>query len=173
MTHHLALHRPDCTPAPGASSSAAGLLVAVGASRRSAQPRSSPTIRSRASPRAQDASGAQPWDIDLFYDLTYNLFVDAAARCRRTPARGNINTIDEVPDSSWFTNRIGTRALTADELMRGPVAGPPPDPAKWTIIREKTAGAAPGFTAQDANGRDVVRLVRSAVATPKARPPPS
>ena len=36
----------------------------------------------------------------------------------------NVNTIDEVPDSSWFTNRIGTRALTADEVMRGPVAGP-------------------------------------------------
>ena len=27
-------------------------------------------------------------------------------------ARENVNTIDEVPDSSWFTNRIGTRPLT-------------------------------------------------------------
>ena len=26
-------------------------------------------------PETQDASGAQEWDIDLFYDLSYNLFV--------------------------------------------------------------------------------------------------
>ena len=57
----------------------------------------------------------------------------------------NINTIDEVPDSSWFTNRIGTAPLTDDELMRGPNVGAPPDPRAWIIIREKTAGVAPGL----------------------------
>ena len=64
----------------------------------------------------------------------------------------NINTIDEVPDSSWFTNRIGTRPLTLEELLRGPVAAPAPAPTKWTVTREKSAGAAAGFTASDANG---------------------
>ena len=64
----------------------------------------------------------------------------------------NINTIDEVPDSSWFTNRVGARALTADELVRGPNFGAPPDPSKWVILREKSAGAHPGFTALDAKG---------------------
>ena len=103
-------------------------------------------------PESQDASGAQPWDIDLFYDLTYNLFVTP----RKVPSgirAGNVNTIDEVPDSGWFTNRIGSRALTVEEVVRGPVAGPPPAPAKWTLTREKSAGAAPGFTAEDANGQ--------------------
>ena len=103
-------------------------------------------------PETQDASGAQPWDIDLAYDLSYNLFVTA----RQTPSgirAGNVNTIDEVPDSSWFTNRIGSRALTVEEVVRGPVVGPAPAHAKWTLTREKTAGAAPGFTAQDANGQ--------------------
>ena len=33
------------------------------------------------------------------------------------------------------------------------VAGPAPAPAKWTLTREKSAGAAPGFTAEDANGQ--------------------
>ena len=99
----------------------AGLLVAIVPSLRSAQLvffSDDPISRE---PESQDASGAQPWDIDLFYDLTYNLF----ATPRRVPANiraKNVNTIDEVPDSSWFTNRIGTRALTADEVMRGPVA---------------------------------------------------
>ena len=103
-------------------------------------------------PEAADASGAKPWDIDLFYDLSYNLFVTT----RRVPANiraQNVNTIDEVPDSSWFTNRIGTRAMTVDELLRGPVVGPAPAASRWTITRAKSAGDAPGFTAQDANGQ--------------------
>jgi hypothetical protein len=103
-------------------------------------------------PETQDASGAQPWDIDLFYDLSYNLFVTP----RQVPSgirAGNVNTIDEVPDSGWFTNRIGSRALTVEEVVRGPVVGPAPAPAKWTLTREKSAGAAPGFTAEDANGQ--------------------
>ncbi len=102
-------------------------------------------------PESADASAAQPWDIDLFYDLSYNTFVTA----ERTPTGSraqNLNTIDEVPDSSWFTNRIGARPLTAEEVTRGPVAGPAPDPSRWTLTREKSAGDAPGFTAKDAGG---------------------
>ena len=57
-----------------------------------------------------------------------------------------------MPDSSWFTNRIGTKAITAEELVRGPNTGAPPDPSSWTLFREKTAGAHPGFTAKDARG---------------------
>ena len=37
-------------------------------------------------------------------------------------------------------------------MLRGPNVGPPPAPEKWVIIREKSAGYAPGFTARDANG---------------------
>ena len=102
-------------------------------------------------PDPQDASGVQPWDISLLYDLSYNLFAVA----RRTPSNTraqNINTIDEVPDSSWFTNRIGTRELSMEEIQRGPNTGQPPAPEKWVITREKSSGYAPGFTAQDANG---------------------
>ena len=102
-------------------------------------------------PETADASKAQPWDIDLFYDLTYQLFVTP----RKVPTRPralNVNTVDEVPDSSWFTNRIGARTLTAEEVVKGPVQGPAPVPTTWTITREKSAGAAAGFTAKDANG---------------------
>lgn len=102
-------------------------------------------------PETQDASGATPWDINLFYDLSYNLFV-MPGKVGENVRAGNVNTIDEVPDSSWFTNRIGSRPMTIEELRRGPVAGPPPAPESWTITREKSAGAAAGFTAKDANG---------------------
>jgi hypothetical protein len=100
-------------------------------------------------PETQNASGAQPRDVALFYDLSYNLFVTT----RRVPANlrsKNVNTIDEVPDSSWFTNRIGTREIPLEEVLRGPNAGPPPVPEKWIVTREKASGFAPGFTARDA-----------------------
>ena len=81
----------------------------------------------------------------------YNLFVTSGYKPSGLRAK-NINTIDEVPDSSWFTNRIGTRPITNEELVRGANVGEPPDPSKWVLIREKTSGAHPGFTAMDAKG---------------------
>jgi hypothetical protein len=99
----------------------------------------------------EDASGAQPTDIGLAYDLSYNLFVTKERTPSNKRAR-NINTVDEVPDSSWFSNRIGSQPVSLDDVLRGPNAGPAPAPDKWTIIREKASGYAPGFTARDANG---------------------
>ena len=84
-------------------------------------------------------------------ELSYNLLVTTNYKASNTRAQ-NINTIDEVPDSSWFTNRIGARAVSSDELLRGPNSGPPPNPERWVLIREKSTGYAPGFTAKDGNG---------------------
>ena len=102
-------------------------------------------------PESQDASKAAPHDIKSLYEMTKNLFVTANYKPSGTRAR-NINTIDEVPDSSWFTNRIGTTAISPDEMTRGVNVGAPPDPSRWVLTREKTAGAHPGFTARDAKG---------------------
>ena len=103
-------------------------------------------------PESRSAAGAKPLGIALFYEYGYNLFVTA----RQPPSNvraGNINTIDEVPDSSWFTNRIGTQPISAELLERGPNSEVRPAPEKWILLREKSAGTNPGFTAQDANGR--------------------
>ncbi len=98
----------------------------------------------------QDASHVVPWKIDLFYDLMLNQFTrpgePAGAKAR------NINTIDEVPDSSWFTNRILARPVSLEEAVRGGTIGSGPAPGKWTVIRAKTEGDAPGFTIQDSVG---------------------
>jgi hypothetical protein len=102
-------------------------------------------------PESQDAAKAAPYDESQIYELLFNLFVNSGHQASGLRAK-NLNTIDEVPDSSWFTNRIGTRPITADELSRGPILGAPPDPSKWVIIREKISGAHPGFTARDAKG---------------------
>ena len=102
-------------------------------------------------PESQDASRAERSDIGDLYEMTYNLFVQPRHKPSGVRAR-NINTIDEVPDSSWFTNRIGARTLTIDDVVRGPIEGGPPDPSRWVIVREKTTGVHPGVTARDASG---------------------
>src|SRR5262245_6238662 len=102
-------------------------------------------------PEPQDAGGAAASQLDLMYELSYNLFALSGRKPSGLRAQ-NINTVDEVPDSSWFTNRIGTRAFTIDEIVRGPNVGAPPDPSRWVISRQKTSGSHPGITAKDASG---------------------
>jgi hypothetical protein len=102
-------------------------------------------------PESQDAARIQPYGIRDLYEMSVNLFVTAGYKPSGMRAQ-NINTIDEVPDSNWFTNRIGSISVTAEQLVRGPVIGAPPDPSHWVLTREKTAGAHPGFTARDAKG---------------------
>jgi hypothetical protein len=60
----------------------------------------------------------------------------------------NINSLGEVPDSSWFTNRSPTPA----EIERGPGAGGPDASAPWHVIGVKVGGAAIGITIEDARG---------------------
>ena len=69
------------------------------------------------------------------------------------PARA-VNTLGEVPDSTWFTNRIGTRPMSVDEVVRGPRRdNAPSQEGKWSIVGAKTAGVTPGFTIKDATGK--------------------
>ena len=102
-------------------------------------------------PETQDASQAREWDIDLFVDLAINLFGTPGDDETGVHAR-NVNTIDEVPDSSWFTNRIGARSVSIDEARRGPSTGGGVAAGPWTIIAPKQSGFAPGFTIQDTAG---------------------
>jgi hypothetical protein len=67
----------------------------------------------------------------------------------RVPAR-SVNALDEVPDSSWFSNRIGVLPLTGSEVARGPNVGTPALP--FGILAVKNSGTAPGFLVQDARG---------------------
>src|SRR5262245_31543045 len=103
-------------------------------------------------PESQDASKTAPYDQSQMYELFFNLFINSGRVASGLRAM-NINTIDEVPDSSWFTNRIGTTPITPAEITRGANVGAPPDPSKWVLTREKTSGAHPGFTANDAKGQ--------------------
>ena len=98
----------------------------------------------------QDASGVAPRGISQVFDAVTNLFGRPGE-----PEVGraeSVNTIDGVPDSSWFTNRAGARPISVEEMMRGPNDDTGPAPGKW-IVSRKSSGASPGFTITDSRGR--------------------
>ena len=100
-------------------------------------------------PETQDASRVQPIEISQQFDYVENSFLKAGDR---TPQRAvNVNTVDEVPDSSWFTNRAGTGRWSED-AAKGPDSGAGPAAGPWTIVAAKTEGVTPGMTIRDSAG---------------------
>jgi hypothetical protein len=102
-------------------------------------------------PESQDASKVQEWVEYPVMDLAINLF-GRPGDDKVGVRAGNVNTIDEVPDSSWFTNRIGSRAVSNEEALRASSAGAGVAPGPWTVVGAKEEGVAPGFTIVDAAG---------------------
>ena len=63
----------------------------------------------------------------------------------------NVNSIDEVPDSAWFTNRIGQRSMTVAEVAQGACStndildAENAATGSWVIDHGKAEGATEGF----------------------------
>jgi len=65
----------------------------------------------------------------------------------------NTNTLGEVPDSSWFSNRIGVREMTREELVRGGnLAGGPDTSSAVTVVGAGLLSATDGIVIQDKRG---------------------
>ncbi len=105
---------------------------------------------------------AQPAPVELsdLYDRFSHIVHDFGGDAGEA---GNVNTLDEVPDSSWFTNRHGVRRMTLEELIRGPNQGPGPA-VPWTVFKTKIQGLTPGFHVEDATGRRFVIKLDSPAA---------
>ena len=71
-----------------------------------------------------DASKVAPQEDSNFYDFVVNQFSDPGQRSNVKAM--NVNTLDEVPDSMWFTNRIGRKDIPNAQLVRGPDSFSPP-----------------------------------------------
>ena len=102
---------------------------------------------SRDDDTAMDASGIKELELSESYDFLINTF---ATKSDREPIPAvNVNTLDEVPDSSWFTNRIGVRDLPLAEIARGPNKFERLDAVDWVVVRGKGPGGFhPGFVAR-------------------------
>ena len=91
-------------------------------------------------------------DISQAYDFAENSFVRTKGK-EEAGRAANINSLGEVPDSSWFTNRIGVRDMTPEDVSRGPDEFDGPDTSgPWVVTRAKSEGISPGFTIKDARG---------------------
>lgn len=78
----------------------------------------------------------------------------------KSPEAANVNAYDEVPNSSWFTNRNHVRAVSEQRIREG-VHGPKRPVPPYEIKSTKSSGVNPGFNIKDGAGnRWVVKLDR-------------
>jgi hypothetical protein len=108
---------------------------------------------------------AQPAEHDLSksYEFVANTFGETA---RSFGPALNVNTLGEVPDSSWFTNRIGRFDMTVDDILRGPNQVDGPAPGQWLITGRPDVGITPKFSIRDARG-DKYMIKLDPVANPE------
>ena len=96
----------------------------------------------------------KPREVDDLYDFVENRFVTPSqqdeARKRGSSPAGNINTLGEVPDSNWYTNRHWLRRMSMAELQRGAGNTTPPDAAAvWQVVGGKSDGVTSGLVIED------------------------
>ena len=99
---------------------------------------------------AIDASGVVVVEDANSYDFVVNTFGSPGER--RDVRALNINTLDEVPDSSWFTNRIGRMRVPTADLVRGPDRLDAISLEGWVVSSGKSTGVQPGFRMTDPQG---------------------
>jgi hypothetical protein len=99
----------------------------------------------------QDASGVVAHDFDPDYDWVKHSFTRPGDKVTNVRSQ-NLNTIEEVADSSWYTNRSGRIPLSVDDIVRGPNTTSGPTPGAWTVISAKLEGTTAGFVIRDQQG---------------------
>ncbi len=93
-------------------------------------------------------------------DPTYDFFVESFKAPRELvngkplPAQA-INTLDEAPDSDWYTKRHYFHRMSIEDLRRGPDRGNAPV-LPLSVMSAKTEGVTPGFNIADAAGHKYV-----------------
>ena len=97
--------------------------------------------------RAVDAAKVGGIEDANGYDFVNNTF--AMPGERRDVRALNVNTLDEVPDSSWFQNRIGRAPMTIDRVVNGPDHDAPASIDNWVVSAGKSSGVQPGFRMTD------------------------
>ncbi len=132
-----------------------GLLLCLSVcSVAAAQPRfrADDPVRRELPPK--DTGDLAPRRIDQYYDFYRNTFQspgEPSTVGRPVIAAQDVNTLGEVLDGAWFTNRN----LSHEEIVRGPnrPENAPDLSGRWTVIGAKTEGVTPGLLIRDPKGR--------------------
>jgi hypothetical protein len=97
----------------------------------------------------RDISPVAKFDLSKSYEFVKETFGGSAKSFG--PAL-NVNTLGEVPDSSWFTNRLGRFDMSVADVVRGPDRVDGPAAGTWQVTGRPEAGITPKFTIKDARG---------------------
>jgi hypothetical protein len=102
-------------------------------------------------PKPKEYKAPEIWDtVDNTF---FGPLVEALAVHRTRRAR-NVNALDEVPESSWFHDRIDEVAGDIPAFLGGACSDDAPDPkGPWTVVAGKPNGANPGFQVKHPNGK--------------------
>ncbi len=100
-------------------------------------------------PDSTDIAPVEVFELYKDYDFIENTFGEPA---KFNGLAANVNTLGEVPDSSWFTNRLGRRDMSVAEVTRGPDTGDGPAAGVWKVTGRPWAGITPKFTIRDSRG---------------------
>src|SRR5581483_9624061 len=96
--------------------------------------------------------------VDDLYDFLENSYV-TPRRGRKAiqggpPAALDVNTLGDLPNSPWYTNRHGFRRMSIADLQRGPgTTEPPSEDGAWSVVAAKSDGVTPGFAIEDKQKR--------------------
>ena len=107
-------------------------------------------------PRPMSVDKLKRRKISDYYDLFWHLLATPGEpQPNDGPIRAQaVNTLGEVPDSAWYTNRHGSRRMSIEDLVRGPATqGPPSMDGPWQVLTAKSEGVTPGFLIRDGRGR--------------------
>jgi hypothetical protein len=102
--------------------------------------------------------------VEHIYDFLESQYVtprrEGKIRKRSPQPALDTNTLGELPDSSWYTNRHALHRMSIADLQRGPGNSAPPDPdGAWRITSAKSNGIMPGFVIEDGRkNRYVLKL---------------
>jgi hypothetical protein len=108
----------------------------------------------RREPPPRPVSGIKPRTVDHVFD-----FLDSSYATPRREGKIaghapqpalDVNTVGEVLESAWYTNRHAFHRTSIAEIQRGPGNSAPPDPSRpWRITAAKSNGITPGFVIED------------------------
>lgn len=112
-------------------------------------------------PMPEETASYQYWDRienTIFHQLEKPLDLNRVLRAagngiglNASKQADNINVLDEVPESSWYTYRHFYKPMSLEELARGPNTVKPDTTGFWSIFSAKLSGANPGFFIEDEN----------------------
>lgn len=132
-----------------------GAALCLASAARSQAPKFYPDDPVWKEPAPRAVGDVKPRKLSDYYDFFLHSFAHPGEHQpkRETIAAKNTNTLAEVPDSPWYTNRHGRHPMTAEQLARGPNTGDPPSMAgPWRVTKAKTEGVTPGLEIDDARG---------------------